>query len=68
MCGLPEKYVFGEYCQGCPKYAREHETNWDSMKSSMKDDCVHKGFDSKPMGKDSDEFEMQAWIQKREKA
>lgn len=30
------------------------------MKSSMKDDCVHKGFDSKPMGKDSDEFEMQA--------
>lgn len=68
MCGLPAKYVFGEYRQGFLKYVRGHETNWDHMKSSVTDDCVHKGSDSKPMGKDSDEFEMQAGIQKREKA
>lgn len=33
-----QKYVFGEYHQGCPKFAREHKTNWDSMKSSVTDD------------------------------
>lgn len=60
MCRLPAKYIFGEYHQGCPKYGKEHKTNRDSVKFSVKDDCVHKGYDSKPMGKASDEFEMQA--------
>lgn len=67
MRGVWAKYVFGEYCQACAKYARAHKVNWGSLKRWM-ELTAPKGSASSAMGRDSGGFELQAGTQKRDKA